>query len=505
MLVSRENLKNIKSKAVELPAPSTFDLPVRILQFGTGVLLRGLPDYYVDKANKQGIFNGRILVVKSTSSNGTDEFKEQDNIYTLCIKGIEDGEQVVKYTLINAISNVLSASKDWQEILKAAENPDLDIVFSNTTEVGITLSNDSIEENPPSSFPGKLLSFLYHRFHHFDGDEQKGLVILPTELISDNATKLKKIIITLATQNQLSAAFIAWLTSANDFCNTLVDRIVPGKLTTQDKMEVENLLGYQDDLMIMAEPFSLWAIETDSERVKQKLSFAKADENIKLVPSINKFKEIKLRLLNGTHTLSTAIALWSGFETVTEAMNNKHFHQFVDNLMRLEIGPAIVNQHIEKDDTAQFSRRVIDRFSNPFLQHRWESIALNYTSKMSMRVIDLIHNWYAKNHVLPQHIALGFAAYLKFMNSQQQEQGFVQSINGKTITLQDEFAPLLHDYWIQEENVVKNVLSDDNLWGKNLTQYKGFAEAVQNFIQEINANGVLHTIEKLNASWEETY
>src|SRR5690606_34648204 len=181
MLLSRENIEKIASNKVELPEGSSFELPERVLQFGTGVLLRGLPDYFVDKANKEGVFNGRILVVKSTSSSGTDEFAQQDGLYTLCIKGIEDGQQVVKYSVNNSISRVLSASQDWQTILQAAHNPDMQVVFSNTTEVGIVLSNDNVTDNPPASFPGKLLTFLYERFRYFQGDTSKGLVILPTE------------------------------------------------------------------------------------------------------------------------------------------------------------------------------------------------------------------------------------------------------------------------------------------------------------------------------------
>lgn len=498
MLLSRENIEKIKSENVELPQGSSFELPERVLQFGTGVLLRGLPDYFVDKANKQGVFNGRVLVVKSTSSEGTDEFAQQDGLYTLCIKGVEDGQQVVKYTVNNVISRVLSASKDWQTILGAAQNPAMQVVFSNTTEVGIVLSNDKIADNPPASFPGKLLSFLYERYRHFQGDMDKGLVILPTELIADNAGKLKKILYSLADQNNLEKDFLIWLDEANDFCNTLVDRIVPGRLPKEEQQQTEQELGYQDKLMIMAEPFRLWAIETNSERVRKILSFAKVDKGVVLVPSIDKFKEIKLRLLNGTHTLSCAAALWSGFITVKEAMQNKPFNTFVRELMQNEIGKSIIDEHIEVEDVESFSKNAIDRFSNPFLEHRWESISLNYTAKMNMRNVALLEKWYKKNALPPLHIALGFAAYIKFMDTKEQDGQYVQEINGQKIVLQDEFAHVLFNYWKNEQTVVHHVLRDDSLWGKNLTEYPEFEKTVQRYLREINADGVLKTIERLN-------
>lgn len=505
MLLSRENLQKINAAAVDLPNPASFTLPERVLQFGTGVLLRGLPDYYVDQANKQGLFNGRILVVKSTSTAGADAFEQQDGLYTICIKGKKDGKEVVQYTLNNAISRVLSASTDWSSILEAAKNPDLQVVFSNTTEVGIVMSNDKLTDAPPASFPGKLLAFLYERFGYFNGDPKKGLVILPTELIAENAQKLKKIVLGLSAQHNLETAFIAWLEEANDFCNTLVDRIVPGRLPAAEQEATEGLLGYQDELMIMAEPFSLWAIETDSDRVREKLSFASVDAGMVLVPSINKFKEIKLRLLNGTHTLSCAAALWSGFVTVKEAMNNEVFRQFVQGLMQKEIGQAIIGPYIEQQDVDTFANSVIDRFSNPFLDHRWENIALNFTSKMNMRNIALLEKWYNKNPTPPQHIALGFAAYLKFMDTQGVDGQYIQAINGNNVVLQDEFAPQLQTYWKDPRTVVKQVLSDDSLWGKDLHAYPDFAATVQYYLDEINAEGVLKTIEKLNTTWQVAY
>ncbi|NQD69536.1 tagaturonate reductase [Sphingobacterium shayense] len=505
MLLSKENVEKINVPGIALPAEESFELPERVLQFGTGVLLRGLPDYYIDKANKEGVFNGRVLVVKSTSSQGADAFDKQNCVYTLCIKGIQDGKQVISYNVNNAISRVLAASNDWQEILQSAHNPELTVVLSNTTEVGIVLSNDSVNDEPPVSFPGKLLAFLYERYKYFKGDGDKGLVILPTELITDNATKLKSILLNLAKQNLLGPEFEGWLLQANDFCNTLVDRIVPGKLPLEQQQQTEAELGYNDELMIMAEPFSLWAIETGSARVRERLSFASVDKGIVLVPSIEKFKEIKLRLLNGTHTFSCAAALGSGFQVVKESMSSDTFSVFVKNLMYKEIGPSILDAYIEPSDVTQFASSVIDRFSNPFLDHRWENIAMNYTSKMNMRNVPLLKKWYNKNMASPAYMAFGFAAYIKFMDSSLEEGKYIATFGGQRVVLQDEFASVLHEYWRDSVTVVAKVLREDSLWGMDLTTYPGFEESVTQYLQEINADGVLKTIEKLNIEWQVEY
>ena len=496
MLLTQQNLADITSAHAELPVADSFLLPERVLQFGTGVLLRGLPDHFIDKANKQNIFNGRIIVVKSTDTSGTDAFHQQDNLYTLCIKGIEKGHEVENYIVNNSISRVLSARQDWSVLLEAAHNPDLQVVISNTTEVGITLSNDKIGDAPPASFPGKLLAFLYKRYQFFKGSTESGLVILPTELISENATKLKKILLTLADQNDLEEEFKQWLTDVNDFCNTLVDRIVPGRLPNEEQKATEEKLGFEDELMIMAEPFRLWAIESDSRRVKDVLSFAQVDSGIVIVPSIEKFKEIKLRLLNGTHTLSCGVALLAGLEVVKEAMSNNAFDAFVRLLMKNEIGKAITDQYIEAQDVEDFSANVIDRFSNPFLDHRWENIALNFSSKMNMRAIPLLDRWYHKNAVPPTYFAMGFAAYLTLMNTKKSNGQYTYDLNGRDVILQDEFAPLLYDYWQDPTTVVQSVLKDSTLWSTDLTKYTGLADSIQEYLNAYQTIGILETIQK---------
>jgi tagaturonate reductase len=499
MILNKENLKNINGEKVTKPAAEILALPEKVIQFGTGVLLRGLPDYFIDKANAKGIFNGRILVVKSTSKDGADVFSRQDNLYTLCVKGIEAGANVEEYSINSSISRVLSASQDWAEILKAAHQPEMQVVISNTTEVGIVKSEDTIGDNPPQSYPGKLLAFLYERYKAFNGSAESGMVIVPTELISDNADKLKAILLELAIQNKLGWAFENWLKTANHFCKTLVDRIVPGKPQTAVQKAIENELGYEDELMIMAEPFRLWAIESASAKVKEVLSFAEADKGIFIVPSIEKFKELKLRLLNGTHTICCGLALLAGFNTVKEAMENVEFADHVLRLMKEEIAPAVENEDITREEAIAFSESVIDRFSNPSLAHQWQAITLNYTSKLQMRNIPLIRRYYALKNEVPQLTALGVAAYILFMNVNKDGEVYTASVNGKSFPVQDEFAEVLYRYWEKPETVVDNTLGDTRLWGKNLNEYPGFNEAVKSYVERLQHKGAKETFRDLHS------
>ncbi|WP_316802539.1 tagaturonate reductase [Pedobacter nototheniae] len=497
MILSRENLIHINSASVIKPGAEIFELPEKVIQFGAGVLLRGLPDYFIDKANRKGIFNGRILIVKSTSNGGADEFAKQDNLYTLCVKGIEGGVSVKENTINASISRVLAASQDWAEILKAAHSPEMQVVISNTTEIGIVSSEDKITDCPPQSYPGKLLAFLHERFVAFNGSAAHGMVIVPAELISDNANKLKEILLELAIQNKLNWDFMQWLKTANYFCNTLVDRIVPGKLPAAEQGEIEAGLGYQDNLMIMAEPFRLWAIESSSKKVKEILSFAEADKGIFVVPSINKFKELKLRLLNGTHTLSCGLAILSGFNTVKEAMADADFSAYVKGLMQYEISEALINEEISHTDTVDFAANVSDRFRNPFLEHQWQAIALNFTSKMQMRNIPLIRKLYTRNTEVPAHMALGFAAYILFNKCAKNGDHYAVNVNGKVFQIQDEYAEILCNYWKNPATVVENILADERLWSIDLTRYPGFKDAVKknvNLLKEEGTKAVMNSL-----------
>ncbi|MCU0405291.1 MAG: tagaturonate reductase [Chitinophagaceae bacterium] len=391
-ILSRNTLNNLEhKKGIEYPEENIFSLPEKVLQFGTGVLLRGLPDYFIDKANRSGIFNGRIVIVKSTSSGGTDAFTIQDGLYTHVIRGVENGKQVDKMIVNSSVSRVLAANTDWSDVLACAADPGLKVIISNTTEVGISfLSGDRIDAHPPRSFPGKLLAFLWERFKSSGGSADSGFVIIPTELIPDNATKLRDIIVALARENNCSEAFVSWITSNNFFCNSLVDRIVPGKLTGNDLAEAEEKLGYKDDLLIMSEVFRLWAIECTSPEVKKILSFSQADEGVVLTDDLEKFRELKLRLLNGTHTLSCAYAFLSGFETVGDAMHDEAMGRFITRMAIDEIAPAIVSEKIAYQEACTFAASVFDRFRNPFLEHKWLSIAAQYTSKVKMRVLPVL-------------------------------------------------------------------------------------------------------------------
>lgn len=500
MILSRYTLKNVSSTSVSVPDETLFELPEKVLQFGTGVLLRGLPDYFIDKANRKGIFNGRIVVVKSTSQGDSSAFDKQDGLYTLCIRGLENGKKIEENIINSSISRVLSANEEWEKVLECAHNRDLQIIISNTTEVGIQLINDDVRHHPPKSYPGKLLAFLYERFKAFGASAHSGMVIVPTELIPDNGKKLESIVLELAHLNSLEDEFIEWIEKHNCFCSSLVDRIVPGKPDAENLSALEKELGYTDGLVTMCEVYRLWAIEGD-DHVKNILSFAQQDEGVIIDPDIDRYRELKLRLLNGTHTLTCGISFLANCQNVKQAMDDELISSYITDLMQQEIAPSIPF-NVDLNTAQDFGRKVLDRFRNPHINHQWISIAVNYSSKMKMRCIPVLAKHYERTESVPELFALGFAAYLLFMKATiKRGDQYYGEMDGKSYLIQDDEAQIFYKRWagLSTPELVQQTLSDVAFWGTDLTALPGFKQALTDKLNLIMNNGIKEAIETVQS------
>ena len=326
------------------------------------------------------------------------------------------------------------------------------------------------------------------------------MVIVPTELISDNGKKLESIVIELAHLNGLEEAFIDWLENANRFCNSLVDRIVPGKPDEVLQRSIETRLGYTDELLIMSEVYRLWAIEGDEE-IAETLSFARADKGVVVAKDINLFRELKLRLLNGTHTLCSGVAFLSGIDTVKNAMDDEQVRQFISDLMQKEIAAAIPYP-ATGEQRMEFARSCLDRFCNPYIHHQWLSITVQYSSKMKMRVVPVLLNYYALFSVVPEFMATGFAAYICFMKAVKKEgDKYFGRLQNDLYLIQDDQAAYLYSKWQNKPaaQMAVAVLTDTGLWGQNLAALPGFAEAVQEKINDIEELGMAAVIDPLQS------
>jgi tagaturonate reductase len=497
MQLSKSYLARSEGEAslADLPPRTAFNLPEKVLQFGTGVLLRGLPDFFIESANRKGVFNGRIVVVKTTGSDDS-AFEEQDNLYTLCTRGVGEEGLSESFMVCAVISRVLRAREDWKQVLACAHNPNLSIVISNTTEIGIQMSDDRVTDLPPASFPGKLLAFLYERYKVFQGGDASGLVIVPTELIDDNGQKLEGIILDLAYRNNLEVDFIEWLENKNRFCNSLVDRIVPGFPAHDDADIIQKRLGYQDRLLTVCEPFRLWAIAGDKD-LAARIGFASVDTGLVITPDITLFRELKLRLLNGTHSFLCALSFLSGFQLTRDSVADASFSGFVRELIHQEIRPSIPGG-ISSELSVEFANQVIKRFANPFIDHSWLSISVQYTAKMNMRNTVLIKRYTEHFGEAPACMAICFSAYLLFMKSVRVQDGRYFGLSDASgYEIKDAAAGYFHQLWnsgLTSSDLVKTVLSNADLWETNLSALPGFCEAVTASLEQMLKKGVRGTV-----------
>ncbi|MEM9983838.1 MAG: tagaturonate reductase, partial [Bacteroidota bacterium] len=381
--------------------------PLKVLQFGTGVLLRGLNDQIIDVANRNGVFQGRIALVASTGSGRSQLLKKQDHLFTNQIEGVKD-QAVFREAKINlSLGQVLNARDEWEQVLALARVPSLRLVISNTTEVGVQYHADDLSAFPPETFPAKLTRFLWERFNF---DPSLPLIVLPSELLIDNGDKLRDIVLRHATDHDLPVAFQSWIKEDCSFCNTLVDRIVTGYPNEEKAKDLLAELGYEDALLTVAEPYGLWAIEGDAG-LDEALSFANRGWGAVRVESIRPFRERKLRILNGGHTIFVALSHLMGVKTVAEAMEDADLGPFLRGVMLDEVVPSLP---ADVDGGAEFAADVMSRFRNPFLHHQVINITLQYTSKMNLRNFANFERYGQKFGTCPPLMSLGLAAFILF-------------------------------------------------------------------------------------------
>ena len=405
-----------------------------VMQFGEGGFLRGFVDYFFYKLREKGLYDGKIVVIQPIERGMCQMLADQNCEYNLFLRGIDKGEVVNEHTHVTSISRALNPYTQFDEYMKLAENPDLRVIVSNTTEAGIEyLGTESLDDKPAKSYPAKLTQFLYKRFQL----GLKGFILLPCELIDNNADNLKACILKYADLWNLGDAFKNWLETDNSFCNTLVDRIVTG----YPRDEVEELtkkIGYTDNLIDTAEIFHLWVIEGHHE---DELPFQKAGYNIVWTDDAKPYKKRKVRILNGGHTSMVLGAYLYGLQTVGECLKDETVSAFLKKCLFEEIVPTLGNTETD----VQFAKDVLERFSNPFIKHQLLAIALNSVNKFQVRVLPTILEYKEKFGSYPKALTFSMAALLAFYRTDKANDGEEIMNFMKTASVEDIMKR--EDYW----------------------------------------------------------
>ena len=456
-------------------------LPIKIIQFGEGNFLRAFIEPAIQKLNQEVDFNGGIAVVQPIDKGKVSMLNDQDGLYTLFTKGIKDGKEVESKELITNIVKGINPYTDFYQYLELAKEGQLQFIISNTTEAGIAyVPTDTPDMQPPSSFPAKLTVLLYKRYTHFKGAADKGLTIIPCELINYNSDALRKIILDYIAQWKLEDGFKDWLLNACTFHNTLVDRIVPGY--PRDQIETYNAqLEHKDNLIVSAETFFLWVIEGD-ERLKEKLPFHKTDLDVKIVKDMQPFRTRKVRILNGAHTAMVPFSILYGNKTVKESVDEVFTGPFIRTLVYDEIIPTL---DMDRAELEAFAEAVFDRFKNPFIIHQLSSIALNSISKFKVRVLPSLLEFVKRKNCLPMHMVFAFACLIRFYKGSYNEQALPVNDNAKIV---NDMASIwqLKNY----AQISGAVLSKVEYWGEDLTQITGLKDGISKALRSIDEKGI---------------
>lgn len=472
------------------------EAPERVLQFGEGNFLRAFVDYFFDCANERGDWNGKVVVAQPIATGLTTLINQQEGLYTLYLRGSERGEKVDQRRVISSVSRCINPYENFESLLEVARSDQLEIVVSNTTEAGIVYDpHSTFDQCPPDSFPAKLTRILYERFQA----GKPGVVILSCELIDDNGKELLKCVNRHVEDWKLGEEFQAWVNEKNLFCSTLVDRIVPGRVKDAGetaKMEQQN--GYRDDLMDVGEIFGVWIIEGPQE-LEQRLPFRRAGLNVHVVPDVTPYKKRKVRILNGAHTGFSLGAYLAGKDIVRDCMQDEVIKGFMNRMLYEEIIPGLP---LDGKDLAEFAGAVADRFNNPFVDHELLSISLNSTSKWRARNLPSLLTYIQDQGNLPTCLVMSLAAYIAFYSNEVQrreEDGLVcRRPQGEEYKVQDDGWVL--DFYYEHradspETLAGSVLSDERMWGRDLTEIPELKDRVAENLHLIRSQGAWKAFE----------
>ncbi len=467
--------------------------PERMLQFGEGNFLRAFVDYFVDEMNEKAGFNTKVVLCQPIERGLCDMINEQDGLYTLYLRGYENGEEVNKKRVISSVSRCIDPYKNYDSLMELAEKPELRFISCNTTEAGIVFDDScKFTDTPPSSFPAKLTQFLFRRYTSLEN--AKGFVILSCELIDNNGKELEKCVSQYAELWDLGEEFTAWVKAENIFCSTLVDRIVTGYPATEAEELCKNL-GYKDNLIDTGEIFGFWVIE-GPEKLKEELPFEKAGLPVVITDDHTPYKQRKVRILNGAHTSMVLGAYLAGLDNVRSCMQTKAVCDFMNKAIYDEIIPTLT---LPKDELTAFAKSVEDRFNNPFIDHKLLSISLNSTSKWKARVLPSVKEYVRIFGKLPQCLVASFAFYILFFRGyKMQDDCLVGSRNGEDYKISDDGEVLEFFYDNKDislpelaEKVCKNVA----FWGEDLSAIEGFCQTVTDVLIKSDNGGIGAVIE----------
>ncbi len=475
-------------------------MPEKIIQFGEGNFLRAFVDWIIWNMNQKTDFNGSVVVVQPIERGMVDWLNGQDCLYHVNLQGRENGQAVNTLERIDVISRALNPYSQNQAFMALADQPEIRFVISNTTEAGIAFDDTcKFTDAPASSYPGKLVQLLYRRFKTFNGDPEKGLIIMPCELIFLNGHHLKECIYKYIElwKEDLGAdyeAFKSWFTNSCYVCATLVDRIVPG-FPRKEIAQIQEKVCYADNLVVQAEIFHLWVIEKAEnmtcEELRAEFPAEKAGLHVLIAESEKPYHERKVTLLNGPHTVLSPVAFLSGVNIVRDACNHEVIGKYIHKVQFDELMQTL---NLPMDELQKFAGDVLERFNNPFVDHQVTSIMLNSFPKFCARDLPGVKTYLERKGELPQGLVFGLAAIITYYKGGKREDGAEIVPNDA-----QEIMDLLKELWAtgDTQKVTDGVLGATSIWGEDLNSIAGLNALVKKDLDLIQEKGMLEAVKTI--------
>ncbi|WP_342269066.1 tagaturonate reductase [Spiroplasma endosymbiont of Aspidapion aeneum] len=459
----------------------TSNYKTKIIQFGEGNFLRAFIDWQIQQLNKATNFNGGVVIVQPIKDGMCEKLLEQKNLYTVVLEGIVNDKKFESSEIIDCINGVINPYKDYEEYLSLADNNEIKFIFSNTTEAGIIFDKKDVFNNKPhTTYPGKLTALLYRRYKN----KMNGFYIMPCELNDNNGELLKNVIIQVANNWKLESDFLEWITNKNAFYSTLVDRIVPG-FPKDDIQKIWEKNGYEDSMLVKAEPFLLFVLEGD-KKIENELSFSKAKLNVKVTNNGKVWHDLKVKILNGPHTTMALVCRLLETQLVSDVMNNDKQYKFIRDELYDEIAKTI---DLPMDEILNYARTIEDRFRNPFVKHKLDAISLNSVAKYKVRLLPSLLKFYEKEKKLPKRICIALASLLAIYGK----------FGPSTVKAVESDKNIIMDFENESKstNYVKNILSKKIYWGIDLNEIPGLTNYINEILDEIKNGSISNIIESV--------
>ena len=478
-LISKKIIKNVPQRKV------------KIMQFGEGNFLRAFVEWILQDLNDKGAIDANVVLVQPMPFGRVKELADQDGLYTLRLEGIDGGKKIKNSQVINVVGDCLNPFADYEKFLAYGESEDLQIIISNTTEAGIAVDPADTDFSVcPKSYPGKLLALLKARYDRFSGAMDKGLAIIPCELIDNNGDELKRCLNELAEINKMDKKFVEWLNTANHFTSTLVDRIVPGYPRNEIE-EIQKETGYIDNNVVKGEIFHLWVLKKEPH-IQKVLPADSTGLNVIFADDIKPYKQRKVKILNGSHTAMVPVAYLCGIDTVGEAVNDPVIGKFVRDFVFEEVNPTIA---LPQDQMIAFANSVIERYQNPFIRHELMSIALNSTTKFKTRLLPTLTDYVKIKGTLPKRLLFAYAALVVFHKGKRGEADIALNDDPAYLAKWKElWAGFNGDY----EKLAHDALAWKEAWDMDMnTIHPEITATVAKYLEAICVKGMRAAVEEL--------